>query len=116
MNDLVDDRTDPYTSASEISNSVKCVALASMRGSRDTKLDKFSSAVVIPETDLNTPLLLELPSAGGCTACEIGRHVVSTSRVSIIRTEPSDEYASTLMGTRLVIIAVDDIVSGSCIL
>ena len=31
---------------------------------------------------------------------------MSTSRVSIIRTEPSDEYASTLMGTRLVIIAV----------
>jgi hypothetical protein len=113
MNDLVDDRTDPYTSASEISNSVKCAALASMRGSRDTKLDKFSSAVLTPETDLN-PLLLGLPSTGGCTACEIGRHVVSTSRVSIIRTEPSDEYASTLMGTRLVIIAVDvaAIVSG----
>ena len=55
MNDLVYDRTDPYTSASEISNSVKCVALASMRGSSDTKLDKLSSAVLTPETtDLNS--------------------------------------------------------------
>ena len=38
--------------------------------------------------------------------CETGRHVVSISRVSTIRTAPSLDEASTLIGTRLVI---DDI-------
>jgi hypothetical protein len=36
----------------------------------------------------------------------MGRHVVSKRRVSIILMAPSDEDASTLMGTRFVIILV----------
>ena len=40
--------------------------------------------------------------------CETGRHVVLISRVSTIRTAPSLDEASTLIGTRLVI---DDIIS-----
>jgi hypothetical protein len=74
--------------------------LESIREVTENKLDSFLT--LPPESEVNPDVF---PSWGGC-ACEMGRHVVSNSSVSIILTAPSDEDASILIGTRFVIDAI----------
>mmetsp|Transcript_51608 Transcript_51608/g.109749 ORF Transcript_51608/g.109749 Transcript_51608/m.109749 type:complete len:107 (+) Transcript_51608:666-986(+) len=96
-----DDLTAPCTSASASIDSVKCEAFASTREESE-KLD--TTWLLPPPPSELSPETETSPSRGGQCACEMGRHAVSIRSVSIILTAPSDDDASILTGTRLVII------------
>ena len=74
--------------------------MESIKEDIEKKLDTLST--LAPESELNPD---GFPSWGGW-ACEMGRHVVSNSSVSIILTAPSDDDASILIGTIFVIDAI----------